>query len=146
MADYGKINFSVAFNPVTAFPLDARSYFTSYEDAVSAATTAVTVGSSDGTYYIGETVVVVGDEIATTYVIQPDLTLQAVGSVSTVDNNTIEVVDGVIQIVGANTATEGQVLQMGANGVAEWATVAGTEYTVADNEDIDSIFDDTSEE
>ena len=27
MADFGKLNFAVSFNPQTAFPLDARYYF-----------------------------------------------------------------------------------------------------------------------
>ena len=33
--DFGKLNFSVSFNPTSAFPLDARSYFESYESAES---------------------------------------------------------------------------------------------------------------
>ena len=35
--DFGKVNRSVAFNPTSAFPLDARSYFESYELAEAAA-------------------------------------------------------------------------------------------------------------
>ena len=27
MAEFGKLNFSVSFNPTSAFPLDARCYF-----------------------------------------------------------------------------------------------------------------------
>jgi hypothetical protein len=30
---FGKNNRSVAFNPTSAFPLDARSYFESFESA-----------------------------------------------------------------------------------------------------------------
>lgn len=33
MADFGKLNFSVAFNPTTAFPLDARYYFATLAEA-----------------------------------------------------------------------------------------------------------------
>lgn len=78
--DFGKLNFSVSFNPTTAFPLDARSYFDSLESATAAAATAVEVGSSEGTYYIGQNVVVVEGSTATMYVIQPDKTLSPVGS------------------------------------------------------------------
>jgi hypothetical protein len=35
--NFGKGNRSVAFNPTSAFPLDARSYFESFEAAVAAA-------------------------------------------------------------------------------------------------------------
>lgn len=80
MADFGKLNFSVSFNPTTAFPLDSRSYFSSLESASAAAATAVEVGSADGTYYIGQNVVVVSGQSATMYVIQPDKTLSPVGS------------------------------------------------------------------
>ena len=34
MADFGKLNFSVAFNPTTAFPLDARYYFATLAEAL----------------------------------------------------------------------------------------------------------------
>ena len=36
MADFGKLNFSVAFNPTTAFPLDARYYFATLAEAQAA--------------------------------------------------------------------------------------------------------------
>ena len=37
MADFGKLNFAVSFNPQTAFPLDARYYFPSLAAAEAAA-------------------------------------------------------------------------------------------------------------
>lgn len=55
MADFGKLNFAVAFVPQTAFPLDGRTYFESLETAQAAAATAVPVGSSDGVYHYGMT-------------------------------------------------------------------------------------------
>ena len=64
MADFGKLNFAVSFNPQTAFPLDARYYFSSLEDAQAAAASAVEVGSSDGTYFYGENVCVVAESSA----------------------------------------------------------------------------------
>lgn len=75
MAEFGKLNFAVSFNPQTAFPLDARSYFESLEEAKKAAASAVEVGSSESVYYFGQTVVVVEGGIATSYVIQPDNSL-----------------------------------------------------------------------
>lgn len=80
MADFGKLNFSVSFNPTTAFPLDARSYFESLDAAKAAASAAVEIGSASGTYYIGQSLVVVEGTTATMYVIQPDKTLAPVGS------------------------------------------------------------------
>lgn len=75
MADFGKLNFAVAFNPQTAFPLDARSYFDSLEAAKAAAAGAAEVGSSTSTYYFGQTIVVVDGGVATSYIIQPDHSL-----------------------------------------------------------------------
>ena len=52
--DFGKLNFSTSFSPTSAFPIDARTYFESYEAAVAAAATAEAAGSSNTTYYIGQ--------------------------------------------------------------------------------------------
>lgn len=51
--NFGKGNRSVAFNPTSAFPLDARSYFESYDAAVDAAALAKEAGSSESVYYYG---------------------------------------------------------------------------------------------
>jgi hypothetical protein len=67
--DFGKLNFSTSFNPTSAFPLDARSYFESYSAAVEAARTAVEAGGTDSVYYYGQTLVVVEDGIANFYII-----------------------------------------------------------------------------
>lgn len=100
--NFGKLNFSTAFNPTSAFPLDARSYFESLELAQAAAATAEEVGSSNTTYYIGETIVVYDDSAATLYIIQPDKTLKEVGSVPVGDNLSIEIVEGKVQLNGFN--------------------------------------------
>ena len=80
--DFGKLNFSTSFNPTSAFPLDARTYFESYELAVAAAATAEEVGSSTTTYFYGETLAVYDKEASTVnlYQITPEKTLKAVGS------------------------------------------------------------------
>lgn len=80
MGDFGKLNFSVSFNRTSAFPIEANGYFESLESAQAAAQTAVEVGSAESTYYIGETLTVVENGIAKTYIIQPDKTLKENGS------------------------------------------------------------------
>lgn len=99
---FGKINRSAAFNPTTAFPLDARYYFESLESAIVAAESAVEVGSSEGTYFFGENLVVVANGKATLYLIQPDKTLTEVGSVPVGDEQSIQIVNGKVQINGFN--------------------------------------------
>ena len=135
MAEFGKLNFAVAFNPQTAFPLDARYYFDSLNAAQTAAQGAVEVGSASGTYFFGQTVVVVESNVATLYVIQPDKTLQPVGSTVLGDGKSITVVDGQVQLVGFSGATVGQQPRIGSNGSLEWytpdsSTVEGLQQTV----------------
>lgn len=136
MAEFGKLNFAVAFAPQTAFPLDARYYFDSLEAAKAAALSAVEVGSDTGTYFYGENVVVVTSTSATLYLIQPNNTLKEVGAVPVGDGKSIEVVDGKIVIKGFGAAKAGQQLRIGTNGNIEWftpdtSTVEGLSTTVA---------------
>lgn len=137
MADFGKLNFAVAFNPQTAFPLDARYYFDSLTEAQAAAAEAVEVGSSDGVYFFGEEVCVVADNVATLYIIQPDKTLKAVGSEILGDDKSIEIVDSKVALKGFGSATAGQQPRINAAGNAiEWytpdtSTVSGLSETVA---------------
>lgn len=56
--DFGKLNFAVGFNRTSAFPLDANSYFESYDEAVTAAAGAAEVGSADSAYYIGQIIII----------------------------------------------------------------------------------------
>lgn len=135
MADFGKLNFAVAFNPQTAFPLDARYYFDTLEAATTAAQSAVEVGSSDGTYFIGENLVVVTSTDATLYVIQPDKTLKAVGTSVLGDGKSITISDGTVSIKGFADATVNQQPRKNASGEIEWytpdtSTVAGLADTV----------------
>ena len=135
MAEFGKLNFAVAFNPQTAFPLDARYYFDNLSAAQTAAQGAVEVGSASGTYFFGQTVVVVESNVATLYVIQPDQTLKPVGSTVLGDGKSITVVDGQVQLVGFAEAQPGQQPRIGAGGSIEWytpdsSTVEGLQQTV----------------
>ena len=137
MADFGKLNFAVSFNPQTAFPLDARYYFSTLSAAQAAAAAAVEVGSSDGVFFYGENVCVVTDSAADLYIIQPDKTLKAVGTVVLGDDKSIEIVDGKVTLKGFNSATAGQQPRINAAGTAlEWytpdtSTVSGLADTVA---------------
>ena len=135
MAEFGKLNFAVAFNPQTAFPLDARYYFDSLSAAQTAAQGAVEVGSASGTYFFGQTVVVVESSVATLYVIQPDKTLKPVGSTVLGDGKSITVVEGKAQLVGFTEAQPGQQPRIGDGGSLEWytpdsSTVEGLQQTV----------------
>ena len=137
MADFGKLNFAVSFAPQTAFPLDSRYYFSSLAAAEAAAAEAVEVGSSDGTYFYGENVVVVTNNKATLYLIQPDKTLSAVGTEVLGDDKSIEIVDGKVALKGFGSATAGQQPRVNAAGTdIEWytpdtSTVSGLADTVA---------------
>lgn len=78
--NFGKGNRSIAFNPTSAFPLDARSYFESYSEAVAAAARAEAAGSTSTEYYFGQTLVVVENDKASFYIIQPNKTLSPITS------------------------------------------------------------------
>lgn len=144
MADFGKLNFSVSFNPTSGFPLDARYYFDSLSDAQTAASGAVEVGSADGTYFIGENLVVVERDAATLYVIQPNKTLKPVGSTPLGDNKTIVVSpEGVISLNGIADAETGAQPVKQADGSIAWikpdtTTVEGLSQAV---ESLDSRVD-----
>lgn len=127
--DFGKLNFSVSFNPTSAFPLDARSYFESYADAEAAAKTAVAAGSSDSVYYFGQLLVVVENGLATFYVIQPNRTLQELTSGSssggqiTIDSSLFEYTDsGALTLKGFDGAQAGQYFALDEDGNIAWIT------------------------
>lgn len=124
--DFGKLNFSVSFNPTSAFPLDARSYFESYAEAETAAAQAVAAGSSDSIYYYGQTLVVVEDGKANFYIIQPDKTLSAVAGGSNISVNTdlFETdSEGNLSLKGFDEAALGAVVSKGDDGTLVWSEV-----------------------
>ena len=65
--DFGKLNFSTSFNPTSAFPIDARTYFEDYDLALAAAKTAEAAGSSNTVYYIGQIFTVYADGEVSAY-------------------------------------------------------------------------------
>ena len=127
MAEFGKLNFSVSFNPTSAFPLDARYYFDSLTAAQAAATAAVEVGSSNGTYYFGETVAVVEGGTATLYIIQPNGTLEPVkgeGASFEIDETIFEKSGEKLTLKGYAGADAGNSLVKGEDGNIAWQKLA----------------------
>ena len=126
--NFGKGNRSVAFNPTSAFPLDARSYFESYEAAVAAAAQAKEVGSAESVYYYGQTLVVVEDSVATLYMIQPDNSLGPIAGESNeefvlvVDDKAfvVDAKTGKLKLKGLNEAATGTVATVAADGSIIW--------------------------
>lgn len=73
--DFGKLNFSTSFDPTSGFPIDARTYFESFESAQAAATTAEAAGSSSTVYYYGQILTVYEEGAVAAYQISGDKTL-----------------------------------------------------------------------
>ena len=109
--NFGKGNRSIAFAPTAAFPLNANSYFESYDLALAAALTAKPAGDTTTKYYFGQEIAVAEmidnvPQSAKLYIIAPDVqedgsvvgTLQEVGSATAGDGQSIELVDGVLSI------------------------------------------------
>ena len=126
--NFGKINRAAAFDPTTAFPLDARSYFESYDAAVAAAESAQEAGSSSTVYYYGQTLVVVENNQATLYIIQPNKSLVPVGG--SVNNSSIPINEnqfsfddnGKLNLLNFDSAQVGQMLVLGDDNKLKWIT------------------------
>ena len=125
--DFGKLNFSVSFNPTSAFPIDSRCYFENYDDAVKAAETAAFAGSTDTKYYFGQNVVVVDEDAADFYIIQPDGTLGEVGGKTEVSENIFQYnTNNQLELLGFGEATSGAQLVKGADGKISWVVPDAT--------------------
>lgn len=119
--NFGKGNRSVAFNPTSAFPLDARSYFESYELAAAAALTAEEAGSSSTQYYFGQSIAVVENGVASFYIIQPDGTLGEVGGKIEINENVFVFdTNEKLTLVNYADAETGAQLTKGADGKLIW--------------------------
>lgn len=118
---FGTLDFAVAFNRQTAFPLDAKSYFESLELAQTAAASAQEAGSSETTYYYGQTIAVVENSKATLYVIQPDKTLKEVGGNILINENVFaKDENGVLNLLGFADAVGGAQLVKTEDGKISW--------------------------
>ena len=135
--DFGVLDFPVGFNRLTAFPLDPKSYFESYDAAVAAAATAEPAGSTNTVYYYGNPVVVVENGKAKIYQIQPDKTLSGVGEEIVINENVFtKDAEGKLSLYGFATAVAGAQLTVGADGKLSWVkpdttTVEGLSTKVA---------------
>lgn len=109
--NFGKGNRSIAFAPTAAFPLNANSYFESYDLALAAALTAKPAGDTSTKYYFGQEIAVAEmvdnvPQSAKLYIIAPEVqedgsvvgTLQEVGSAADGDGKSIELVEGVLSV------------------------------------------------
>lgn len=107
--DYGKMEFAVSFKPITAFPLDSRSYYESLAAAEAAAATAVEAGSDQGTIYFGQTLVVVENGAAQMLQVQPDGTLSEIGGKIEIDEHqfVIDETTGKLNLFGFADAVAG---------------------------------------
>ena len=118
---FGTLDFAVAFNRQTAFPLDAKSYFESLELATAAAASAQEAGSSETTYYFGQTIAVVEGGKAALYVIQPDKTLKEVGGNILINENVFaKDENGVLNLLGFADAVGGAQLVKTEDGKISW--------------------------
>lgn len=118
---FGTLDFAVAFNRQTAFPLDAKSYFENLEAAQAAAASAQEAGSSETTYYYGQQIAVVESGKATLYVIQPDKTLKEVGGNILIDENAfVKGEDGKLSLLGFADAVGGAQLVKTEDGKVSW--------------------------
>ena len=135
--NFGTLDFAVAFNRQTAFPLDAKSYFESLELATAAAASAQEAGSSETTYYYGQTIAVVANSKATLYVIQPDKTLKEVGGNIAINENVfVKDSDGTLDLLGFADAVGGAQLVKTEDGKISWVkpdttTVEGLSTAIA---------------
>ena len=68
--NYGKLDFAVAFNRQTAYPLDGNAYFESKTAADTAIAGAKDAGSSESQYYYGQLITVYESGSAKVYQIQ----------------------------------------------------------------------------
>ena len=99
------LSYAVALMPDSAFPLDGRSYFGSYDDAYVAAQSAKPAGSTESKYFYGQQLYVVEKDVVTTYLIQTNNTLKEVGAVTLGDDKTISLSDeGVLSLKSFGTA------------------------------------------
>lgn len=107
MADFGKLNFQVAFNPTTAFPIDARCYFegeNALSSAQAAAATAEDVGSKNTVYHYGMKLLVNQNGVYTWYQITTDKTLVVDEGGGEIEFSTDEEVSEILEAIYGKTS------------------------------------------
>lgn len=111
---FGTLNFSTSFDPTSGFPLDARTYCSTYEEAVEKAQQAGPVGSKEHKYHYGLRLFVVTEQDVFVYVIKPDKTLKELGSGSVPGGSgttyeagdNIKIENGKISVITTNEVAE----------------------------------------
>lgn len=146
MKDFGILNFSTAFRPTSAFPLDARCVFADLASAEAAAATAEEIGSTNTVYHFGMQILVSDSEGDKWYIIQRDKTLLPVGSgdapklpeVTASDNgNVLGVVNGEWKpVVPEIPDTEIPVFNLAERGLTAVTLPAGQSFAETDTADI----------
>lgn len=137
--DFGKLNFSTSFNPTSAFPIDARSYFESLEAAQAAAATAEAAGSSNTTYYIGQIFTVYEGGEVSAYQVTAAKALQKLASTTASgdlasDVATLQSQVGALQT--SMTAAEGDI-----EDIKDGTTVVGKATADADGNNIAATYE-----
>ena len=125
--DFGKLNFSTSFNPTSGFPIDARTYFESYDNAANAAATAEAAGSSNTVYYFGQILTVYEGSAVSAYQITPSKTLVKLASTTSSGD-----------LAGDVAELQGAVANIQANitSIINGATVVGKATSDAEGNDI----------
>lgn len=105
-----------------AWALDPSTTFTSLADAQKYA--AGNKADPDtrglcGTSYVGQVISVLTDGAVKVYKIEADRSLSEVGTATSGDNSTIELVNGVLRLKGFNTAKAGQQIRVKNTGTTE---------------------------
>ena len=146
--NFGKLNFSTSFNPTSAFPIDARTYFESLVSAQEAAATAEEAGSANTTYYYGQILVVNEGGTVGAYQITPAKSLQKLAAttssgdlasdVATLQgqvaqiNSTLSTISGTLSTVNETLSTHTEsiaTLSSGLEGVTSTVSTLSTNLT-----------------
>ena len=132
--NFGKLNFSTSFNPTSAFPIDARTYFESLAAAQEAAATAEEAGSANTTYYYGQILVVNEGGNVAAYQITPAKALQKLAATTSsgdLEHDVTELQGKVSALEGKVTALETAVGDGEAGLVKDVADLKGTTGTLS---------------
>lgn len=134
MADFGKLNFQVAFNPTTAFPIDARCYFegeNALSSAQAAAATAEDVGSKNTVYHYGMKLLVNQNGVYTWYQIATDKTLVVDEGGGEIEFSTDEEVSEILESIYGKTS----------GGLPEGGDTTITDDSFATDEEVENALD-----
>jgi len=128
------LDFALQMKRTGAWALDVSSTFTSLADAQKYAAGNKADPDSRGlcgTSYVGQVISVIAADGVKVYKIQADRTLSEVGTATSGDGKSIELVDGVLRMKGFNAAKAGQQIHVVNKGTPE-APVLELEFFTPD--------------